>query len=168
VDAAQLFNERVRDFQNGLRLTAVVALPTTILIAAVLGTWTWYELAYVTGVAVAFALVALPVAHAIDRRQLAFVRDRMDPSSGLAFDEAVAKLRWFRVQVVINFVVAYVIGGSVAVLLGNALAHVPLWTNVVPIAIAGLFGGALVDGTLNYLNAEALVAQLVAILCAER
>ena len=32
-DAARLFDERVREFQHGLRLTALVALPATILIA---------------------------------------------------------------------------------------------------------------------------------------
>ncbi|HTX59996.1 MAG TPA: methyl-accepting chemotaxis protein [Verrucomicrobiae bacterium] len=168
MDAAQLFNQRVREFQNGLRLTACVALPATILIAAVLGSWTARELAWVTGVAIVFAIVALPIAHAIDRRQLAYVRDRMDASSGLPFEAAVGKLKWFRVQVVINFLVAYGVGGAVVVLVGNTLAHVPVWTNVVPIMVAGFLGGALVDGALNYFNAEALIAHLIAIVSARR
>ncbi|HVA33840.1 MAG TPA: hypothetical protein VNG31_06800, partial [Candidatus Baltobacteraceae bacterium] len=91
--AATLFDERVREFQHGLRLTACVAVPATILLAAVLGIWTPRELGYIVAVAAIFAIVALPVAHYLDRRQLAYVRDRMDEASGLPFETAVAKLR---------------------------------------------------------------------------
>jgi methyl-accepting chemotaxis protein len=167
-EAAHLFDERVREFQHGLRLTACVALPTTILIAAVLGQWTARELASVIGVAVVFSLIALPVAHYLDRRQLAFVRDRMAPGSGLSFAEAIAKLKWFRVQVVINFVVAYGLGGAIVLVVGNRIAGVPWETNVAAILVAGLLGGSLVDGALNYFNAEALVASLVAIVSSVR
>lgn len=167
-EAARLFDERVREFQNGLRLTACVALPTTILIAAVLGRWTLRELASVVGVAIVFALFALPIAHYLDRQQLAFVRDRMASDSGLSFGEAIAKLKWFRVQVVINFVVAYGLGGAIVLIVGNRLAGVPLATNVVAIVVAGLCGGGLVDGALNYFNAEALTASLIAIVSTVR
>jgi methyl-accepting chemotaxis protein len=164
-EAARLWDERVREFQRGLRLTACVALPATILIAAVLGQWTPRELASVIGVAVVFAIVALPIAHLLDRRQLAAIRDRMPADSGLSFEDAVAKLKFFRVQVVINFVVAYGLGGAIVLVVGNRIAGVPWQTNVVAIVVAGLCGGALVDGALNYFNAEALVAELTAILC---
>lgn len=167
-EAARLFDERVAEFQRGLRLTALVAVPATILIAAVLGTWTAKELGAIVGVALAFSIIALPVAHALDRRQLAYVRDRMHGDSGLDFDLAVAKLRWFRIQVVINFIVAYAVGGAIATVLGNRIAGLPAWTNVGPMLVAVIFGGGLVDGALNYFNAEALAAQLVAILCGER
>jgi methyl-accepting chemotaxis protein len=166
-DAARLFDERVREFQRGLRLTACVALPTTILIAAVLGAWTTRELASVIGVALVFAVIALPIAHYLDRRQLAYVRDRM-ADSNLPFETAIAKLKWFRVQVVINFIVAYGLGGAIVLVAGNRIAGVPLETNVIPIVVAGLCGGGLVDGALNYFNAEALVAELIAILCTVR
>src|SRR5579862_572749 len=167
-EAAGRFNERVREFQHGLRLTACVAVPATILLAAVYGSWTSRELAFISGVAAVFAIVALPIAHYLDRRQLGWVRDRMDESSGLPFETAVAKLRFFRPQVVVNFVVAYAIGGSAATLIGNSLAGLPPWTNYQAMLVAVICGGGLVDGALNYLNAEALVANLVAILSGVR
>jgi methyl-accepting chemotaxis protein len=167
-EAARLFDERVHEFQKGLRLTACVALPTTFLIAGVLGQWTPRELASVIGVAIVFAVVALPLAHYLDRRRLAYVRDRMASNSGLSFEDAVAKLKSFRVAVVINFIVAYSVGGAIVLVAGNRIAGLPLQTNVVPIVIAGLCGGGLVDGALNYFNAEALVASLIAIVCTVR
>jgi hypothetical protein len=167
-DAARLFDERVREFQRGLRLTACVALPATILIAATLGNWAPRELGSVIGVALVFAVIALPIAHLLDRKNLAYVRDRMAPDSGLSFEDAVKRLKFFRVQVVINFIVAYGLGGAIVLLVGNRIAGVPMTTNVVAIVVAGLCGGGLVDGALNYFNAEALVAELIAILCTVR
>ncbi len=165
-DAARLFDERVREFQRGLLLIACVALPTAVLIAAVLGQWTARELASVIGVALAFAVIALPIAHYLDRRRLAYVRDRMaDP--GFPTETAIAKLTWFRVQVVINFIVACGAGGAIVLVVGNRIAGVPLETNAIPIVAAGLCGG-VVAGVLNYFNAETLVAELVAILCTVR
>ncbi|HTA40247.1 MAG TPA: hypothetical protein VK760_14280, partial [Candidatus Acidoferrales bacterium] len=166
-EAARLFDERVREFQRGLRLTACVAIPATILIAMVLGQWTTRELVSVIGVAVVFAVIALPIAHYLDRRQLGAIRDRMTDRS-LPTETAIAKLKWFRVQVVVNFIVAYVVGLAIVLVAGNRIAGVPLETNVIPIVVAGLCGGALVDGALNYFNAEALVAELIAILCTVR
>ena len=166
-DAARQFDERVHDFQTGLRQTVLVALPATILVAAVLGTWSWRELAFVTGAAILFALIALPAAHYLDRRQLAYVRDRMGPDSPLTYVQCVEKLRWFRIQVVINFILAYAIGGVTVTAVGNAVAGLPAWTNLIPILVAGTCGG-LVDGVLNFFNAEALVARLVAIVSGMR
>jgi methyl-accepting chemotaxis protein len=167
-EAAHLFDERVREFQTGLRLTACVALLATILIAAVLGEWTPRELAWVAGVSVLFAVVALPIAHYLDRRRLGWIRDRMAPDSGLSFEDAIAKLKSFRIVVVVNFIVAYGLGGSIALVAGNLIAGVPLQTNLIAVAVAGLCGGGLVDGALNYFNAEALVASLIAIVSTVR
>ncbi len=167
LDPVRRYDERVREFQTGLLKTALVAVPATVLVAGALGTWTPRELAYIVGVVAVFGAIALPVAHAMDRRQLAYVRDRLSAASGLSFHDAVARLERFRVQVAINFVVAYVLGGVVATVAGNKLSGAPIWTNLVPIMIAGVCGG-VVDGTLNYLNAEALIARLVAIVSTVR
>ena len=68
----------------------------------------------------------------------------------------------------LNFIAAYAIGAVIAVTVGNLLAGMPMWTNFLPALIAGLVGGGMVDGALNYFNAEALVASLTGILCAVR
>lgn len=146
----------------------MVALPATVLIAAVLGNYTPRELGFIALVTAVFAIVALPVAHALDRKYMFYVRDRMQADSGLDFFRAIDHLKWFRIQVVINFIVAYGIGALLATTIGNKLAGMPIWTNVAPAVIAGLVGGAMVDGALNYFNAEALVAHLVAILSSVR
>ena len=167
-DAAQVYNACVRRFQRGLSLTAVSAVSATTLIAAVLGDFTKAELAYLLGIAVLFAVVVLPIAHAMDRRYLGYVRDRMNSDSGLSFEAAIARLKRFRVQIVIQFIAAYGIGSVIAMVLANMLAGLPLGTNVLPVLIAGLVGGAMVEGALNYFNAEALVAELSAIIAAVR
>ena len=167
-EAFELYNRFVREFQRGLIRTGLVALPATILIAAVLGNWTPVELGWVTVVVAAFGVVALPVAHVMDRRYLFVVRDKMQRDSGLSSEAAIKHLKWFRIQIVINFVVAYMVGSVVAVSLGNLLAHVPVQTNLLATLIAGIVGGGLVDGALNYFNGETLVAKLVSVLCAVR
>jgi methyl-accepting chemotaxis protein len=165
--SVRIFNREVQKFHAGLRVTALVALPATILIAAVLGTWTQRELLFTVVFAVVFAGIALPISHAMDRQRLGYVRDRMDDRSGLQFEVAVAKLTWFKNQAVINFLLAYIIGGLIVTVAGNAAAGLPLWNNAAAILISGFCGG-LVDASLNYFNAEALVAQLVAVLSAQR
>ncbi|HVA28998.1 MAG TPA: methyl-accepting chemotaxis protein [Candidatus Baltobacteraceae bacterium] len=167
-EAASRYDARVRDFQRGLLLTALVALPATILIAGVLGDWTPRELGFVALVVLAFGVVVLPIAHAVDRHYLHRVRDRLQASSGLTMERAIAHLKWFRVQIVLNFIFAYVAGAAIALAFGNLLAGLPMWTNVIPVLVAGLTGGALVDGALNYFNGEALVAELIAILSSVR
>ncbi len=167
-DAARRYDARIKEFQRGLLSTALVALPATVLIAAVLGTYQPRELLFTVLVVAAFALVALPAAHAIDRRYLAYVRDRMAPESGLGFERAIAHLKWFRTQIVLNFVFAYVAGSLAAGVLGNIFAGMPMWTNVMPLLIAGFVGGAMVEGALNYFMSEALVARLIGILASVR
>src|SRR5215469_3532913 len=106
-EAVGLYNGFVRDFQRGLMRTALVALPATILIAGVLGNWTPRELGYVALVAVLFGGALLPIAHAVDRKYLYKVRDAMPLDSGMSTETAINRLKWFRVQIVINFIVAY-------------------------------------------------------------
>lgn len=167
-EAVGLYNGFVRDFQRGLMRTALVALPATILIAGVLGNWSPRELGFVALVAVIFGGALLPLAHAVDRKYLNKVRDAMPADSGMSTEHAINHLKWFRIQIVINFVVAYVAGSVVAVTLGNLLAREDVWRNVAPTVIAGVTGGGLVDGALNYLNGEALVAKLISVMCSVR
>lgn len=167
-EAARRYDARVRDFQRGLMRTALVAIPATVLIAGVIGRWTPVELGYVVLVVAIFSAVALSVAHRIDRGYLNRVRDRMAPDSGLSTERAIKQIQWFRIQIVLNFVGAYAIGGAISVAVGNKLAGLPMWTNLAAVLIAGLGGGALVDGALNFFNGEALAAELVAIVCGVR
>ena len=166
-DAFHRFDRSVHAFQRGLRLTALVSLPATVLIAAVLGSFTTRELLWIGAVVIVFAAIVLPIAHYFDRKVLNYVRDRLDPSSGLSFADGLARLKRFRLQILANFVVAYCAGGFAVCLWANALAGLPVWTNVNALWIAGLVGGC-VDGALNYLNAEVLVAQLAAVLSSVR
>ncbi|HET9029763.1 MAG TPA: methyl-accepting chemotaxis protein [Candidatus Aquilonibacter sp.] len=167
-EAARLYDGRVRAFQRGLTRTALAAISATVLIAAVLGTWTLQELGFVTLVTLVFGGITLPLAHAVDRAYLNKVRDRMAPDSGLSTDAAIRHIRWFTIQIVLNFVVAYVIGAAVSVVVGNRFAGLPITTNLAATMIAGFIGGAMVDGALNYFNGEALAAELIAVLCAVR
>ncbi|MBV8637779.1 MAG: methyl-accepting chemotaxis protein [Candidatus Eremiobacteraeota bacterium] len=167
-EAARLYGARIRAFQRGLTRTALVAIPATLLIAGVLGNWTRNELLYVLLVVAIFGGIVLPAAHAVDRAYLNRVRDRMAANSGLSTSDAIAHISWFRFQIVINFFVAYVIGAVVVVTVANGLAGLPLWRNVLPAMLAAVTGGAMVDGALNYFNGEALVAELVAVLCSVR
>ncbi len=167
-EAARRYDERVRDFQRGLVRTALVAIPATVLIAGVLGKWTPVELGYVVLVVAVFSGIALPVAHRVDRGYLNKVRDRMASDSGLSTENAIKHIEWFRIQIVLNFIAAYGVGGALSVALGNTLAGLPMWTNLTAVLIAGLGGGALVDGALNYFNGETLAAELIAILCSVR
>ena len=167
-EAARLYDERIRRFQRGLSITALAAVSATALIASVLGAYTTTQLVCLLGIAVVFAATIIPTAHMLDRRYLRFVRDRLEPDSGLAFESAVAYLKRFRVQIVVQFVCAYAVGSVVAMLLANRLSGMPLWSNVLPVFTAGLVGGAMVEGALNYFTAEALVAELIAILSSAR
>ena len=167
-EATLQYDACVRSFQRGLRITALAAVPAAILIAAVLGTFTSRELLYTIIVIAIFALIVLPVAHAVDRKYMNYVRDRLGSEAELPFDAAISHLKWFRIQVVLNFIVAYVVGSGLAITIANHFAGLPIWTNLLPVTVAGLVGGALVDGALNYFNAEALIAELVAILSSVR
>ncbi|HUZ50070.1 MAG TPA: methyl-accepting chemotaxis protein [Candidatus Dormibacteraeota bacterium] len=166
--AARLYDERVRAFQRGLLITALAAIPAAVLIIGVLGNFTSRELLAIVIAAVAISVVVLPIAHAIDRHYLAYVRDRLAPDSGLSTAAAVRRLEWFRIQIVLNFIGAYTAGAVLATLIGNHFAGLPLVTNLVPVACGGFIGGALVDGALNYFNAEVMVAELIAILASVR
>jgi methyl-accepting chemotaxis protein len=165
---AAAYDARIKDFQRGLMLTALVAVPATVLIAAVLGTWDLRALGWTVAFVAVLSAVMLPLAHALDRRYLRYVRDRMDPASGLTVAAAVKHLKWFRIQVIINFIIAYGLGAIIAVPLGNLVVGLPLTTNVLPALAAGLIGGAMVDGALNYYNGEAMLAELLAIVSAVR
>jgi methyl-accepting chemotaxis protein len=167
-DAVQRYNACVRDFQRGLRLTALVAVPATILIAAVLGAWQTKELAITIALVAVISAITLPIFHAIDRRYLYWVRDRMDIGSGMTTQKAIKHLRWFRIQIILNFLAAYGIGALFTVPVANLLSGLPWQTNVLAALVAGLIGGAMVDGALNYYNGETLLAELLAILSAER
>lgn len=162
--AEQQFTLLVGRFQAGLRLTAIPALASTSLVAGVLGSFQTKELLWVIGVGIAMAALMLPIAHALDRRYLYHVRDRMADQS-YSLGDAAARLRHFRVQVVINFLIAYGLGTTVATLVGNLLSGFPVWQNLWVVAFAGLVGGALIDGVLNFINAETLVTELFAIVC---
>ncbi len=167
-EAARSFDARVRSFQRGLAWTGITAIAATTLIAGVLGTFTTAELLYVLLVTAVFSAVLLPGAHALDRRYLGYVRDRMDRNSGLRFSEAVDRLKRFRAQIVVQFVAAYGIGSICVIVLANVLAGLPPATNLWAVFLAGLIGGAMVDGALNYFAAEALVAELIAIVASLR
>ena len=169
--SASRYDARIRDFQRGLRLTALVAIPATVLIAGVLGDWTPRELGFIALVAVLISVAMLPLAHAVDRRYLRQVRDKVHGAVVGALErrrQLLISRDGSAIQIVLNFIFAYAIGAVVAVAIGNMLAGLPLWTNLVPAFIAGLTGGALVDGALNYFNGEALIAELIAILSAVR
>ncbi len=165
--ARNAFDHHVRAFQHGLRRTALVALPAVILVAAVLGSFTARELGFIALAAFVFLAIAMPAAHVYDRRKLAYVRDRMHDPEALPFEAAVARLRGFRTQVFVNFMLAYGIGAPVVTVVGNHFAGMPLRANLGAVVAAALVGG-LVDGSLNWLNAEALIAELTAILAAVR
>ncbi len=92
----------------------------------------------------------------------------MTVDSGLSFSEAVARLKRFRMQIVVQFVAAYGIGAVVVISLANVLAGLPITMNVSSTLVAGLIGGAMVEGALNYFSAEALVAELIAIVASLR
>jgi methyl-accepting chemotaxis protein len=166
-EAARLFDERVRRFQRGLLVTALVAVPAVVLVASVLGDWTQRELLYIVAVVVVIAGLLLPTAHYIDRRTLGFVRDRMDRGSGLSTRDADARLKNFRFQIVINFLLAYVVGGLAALTLANELGGFPILKNVIPFAVAA-FVGVIVDAGLNVLTGETLIAELGAIVMSVR
>ncbi len=167
-DAKRRYDARVREFQRGLLATGFVAVPATILIAAVLGSFEPRELAFIAVAVGVFAVIALPLAHAIDRRYLFYVRDRLDAKSGLTTERAIAHLKWFRTQIVLNFVLAYSVGSVLTTSIGNLFAGVPVWRNLIAVLIAGVVGGAMVEGALNYFMSEALVARLIGILAMVR
>ena len=162
------YDAQVRTFQRGLLATALAALPAAVLIATVLGTFTARELLYIVICVAIVSVAVLPLAHAVDRRYLNSVRDRLAPDSGLSVAQAVRHLRWFRFQIVVNFVGAYTAGAVLATLVANHFAGLPLTLNLLPVACAGFVGGALVDGALNYFNAEVMIAELIAVLASVR
>ncbi len=165
--ASQRFDVLVREFQNGMRWTGLAGLAAVVLVLATLGNLVVRELLYAIAIIAVLGSMLYPIAHALDRRELAYVRDRLYDERALDFVSAVHRLRRFAVRIALAFVVCYLLGAVVVITLTNALAGLPLFTNLVAVVIAACVG-AVVDIVLNVLNAEALVADLIAVLCVVR
>lgn len=162
-DVRKLFNERVHAFQESLRLTALSAIPAAILIAAVLGRFTPRELTAVILAAGVAGVISMLVSHAYDRHTLAYVRDRLDDPDRLTFAGGLTRLHRFRTQVFVSYFIAYAVGVGFVLVVGNSIGGVPILTNAIALFVAALTA-ACVDGFLNVINAEGLVAELIAIL----
>ncbi len=165
--AVQRFDALVGEFQRGMRWTGLAALAVVALIVTDAGHVGPRELLYMVAIIAISGLVLYPVVHALDRRELAYVRDRLDSEASLSFVSAVHRLRRFAVRVAVAFVVSYLVGATFVITIANMLVGLPLFANLGVIALAASVG-ALVDVVLNVLNAEVLVANLIALLCAVR
>jgi methyl-accepting chemotaxis protein len=165
--AAREFRQRVRAFQRGMWRSGLAALSCVGIIAAVLGNFSALELLYVAVLIAAFGTVAYWLASVVDRHELSYVRRRLADESALDFLSAVRRLRNFAWHVAAIYVACYVVGAIVVVGGANALAGLPLAKNL-GVGVFAAFAGAAIDVVLSTLNAETLVADLIAILCRVR
>lgn len=163
IDRVQRFRQTVRRSQKSQSRTALVSIPATVLISAVLGQFTSQELLWIVVAVAVFAAIALPAAHTLDRRFLRPVRQAIADPQQYDAEGAMRRARVLPWRIFTLYVVLYPVGGILAAAVGNALAHVPLVQNLGTIAIAAIVGGC-VDGTLNFFSAEVLSAHIVALI----
>lgn len=165
-DALTRVRRTIHRFQKSQSFTLLASLPATILIAAVLGNFAHNELLWICIFVAAIAAAAVPGAHALDRRTLeAEVQRALMQTDREAFDTAVRNVRRFPLRLLFTYVGLYTFGGLFMLVCAHAAAHLPLWSNLFAVLGAGVAGG-LVDGTLNFFNAEVLAARLIAIISA--
>ena len=163
-DGVTRFREAVHRAQRSQLRTALASLPATVLIATVFGQFTPLELTWmVVGVAISGS-VMLFGAHTLDRRFLRPVRKAIGEPEAFAAEPAISRARRLPLRIFTLYVTLYLVGGVFATVFGNAMAHLPLWSNLAAILAASLTGGC-VDGTLNFFSAEVLSAQIVALIC---
>ncbi|MHB8461390.1 MAG: methyl-accepting chemotaxis protein [Vulcanimicrobiaceae bacterium] len=165
-DFTERWNARVAAFQNGLRLTSLASIPSAILVAAVFADFTKRELISVVIAAIILAMVTMMISHAFDRATLGRVRDAA-AEQFMTTETAIAKLRSFFLQVQLSFILTYALGGAVVIVVSSIVRGVHLTPNMFAF-IAAIATGALLDCVLNASAAEGLIAQLIALFCAER
>jgi methyl-accepting chemotaxis protein len=162
-DLVQRFRDTVRRSQKGQARTALVSIPATVLIAAVLGQFTTSELLWCAAVVAVIGAIALPAAHALDRRHLRPVRYAIAHPKEHDAQSAMERARLLPWRIFTLYVVLYAVGGVGVALASNALAHVPLTLNFSAFVVAASVGG-IVDGTLNFFSAEVLSARIIALI----
>lgn len=160
-DLVQRFRAAVRSSQKSQSRTALVSIPATVLVGAVLGEFSAHELLWIVICVAAVSALALPGAHALDRKYLRPVRKAISDPGEWDAEFAVARARALPRRIFTLYVTLYSGLGFCVVVLANAFAHLPLLTNAAAIVIAGIAGGC-VDGTLNFFAAEVLSARMIA------
>ncbi len=164
---AKRFNALVREFQRSMRWNDLAAAATVALVLVAAGDLSIRELLYMVAIVVVLGIVAYPLVRRFDTIPLSYVRGRLDDETALPFPLAVRCLRGFVPRVVVAFVLCYVAAALVVVLGANAVVGLQPFANLGVVAFAA-FVGLCVDVVLNVLNAEVLVAKLIALLCAVR
>ncbi|GAC1393705.1 MAG: hypothetical protein NVSMB31_13300 [Vulcanimicrobiaceae bacterium] len=160
MDSESRYVQTFHRFQNGQSITVLASLPATILIAAVTGTFTPREMWWAIGAALVLAAFAVPLSHALDRKNLSPIRAALRDPHRTASPESLFRRVWrFPRRVFIMYMVVYLGGGFWATFWGNHFAGLPSATNLGPFVFAGAVGG-IVDGTLNYLSSERFSAQV--------
>lgn len=165
--AVRRFNTLVRDFQRQMRWTGLAALAAVALIIATAGDLSLRALLYDVVIIAVLGAIAYPLFHWLDRRGLAYVRNRLADESALDFVSAVRRLRNFAPRIAMAFVICYIGGAILVITISNTLLGEPLLSHL-PVFVLAASVGALVDVVLNVLYAEVLVANLIAVLCAVR
>ena len=163
-DRVARFRHAVRAAQKSQSRTALVSIPASVLIATIFGRFTTNELLWILAFVGVIAVIALPAAHTLDRRYLRPVRKTLSEPENYDAQSAIERARALPRRIFTLYVVLYAAGGAVAPFAANALAHVPLFTNVLAVFGAAVTGG-FVDGTLNFFAAEVLAARLIALVC---
>ena len=160
-DLVDRFRNAVRSSQKSQARTALVSIPATVLVAAVLGEFSANELLWIVICVAVVSAIALPGAHALDRKYLRPVRAAIAHPEASDPQGAVLRARALPRRIFTLYVALYTSLGFGVVLLANTFAHLPVLTNAAAIVIAGCAGG-VVDGTLNFFAAEVLSARMIA------
>ncbi len=165
--AVRRFNGLVRDFQRQMRWTGLAALAAVALIVATAGDLSLREMLTMVAVIAVSGSVLYPFVHWVDRRALLYVRNRLGDEQSLDFISAVRCLRDFAPRIAIAFAICYMGGALLVITVSNLFVGQPPFAHW-GIVILAASVGALVDIVLNVLCAEALIANLIAVLCAVR
>jgi methyl-accepting chemotaxis protein len=163
-DGVARFRDAVRRAQRAQARTGLASIPATVLIATIFARFSGSELGWILLSVAVFAGIALPGAHTLDRRFLRPVRKAIQQPDLYDASDAISRARRLPWRIFFMYVGLYAVGPFAIAPFGNALAHLPLWTNLAAIAGAALVGG-LVDGTLNFFSAEVLSATIIALVC---
>jgi methyl-accepting chemotaxis protein len=163
-DRVTRFRQAVRSAQRSQSRTALASIPASVLIATIFGRFTANELLWILAIVGAIAVIALPAAHTLDRRYLRPVRKALSEPENYDAQSAIERARVLPQRIFTLYVLLYAVGGAAAPLAANALAHVPLFSNMLAVLGAAVVGG-FVDGTLNFFAAEVLAARLIAMIC---
>ncbi|HEV3153114.1 MAG TPA: methyl-accepting chemotaxis protein [Candidatus Baltobacteraceae bacterium] len=160
-DRVARFREAVRKAQKSQSRTILASLPATVLIAAVLGSYSPHQLFWIVACCGVFAAIALPSAHTLDRKFLRPVRKAIAQPQEFPAAPAIQRARVLPLRILLMYVILYVTGGFAATVCGNLIAHMPPTANVIAVLLAALVGG-IVDGTLNFFSTEVLSARIIA------